>query len=243
MSRLTDKLNETLEGMAMTQAELARRLDVHQQTINGLFTGKVSKSHIWREVARELNIPEEEMRELMVEAGRESGKNTKLPKTYKTADVFPEIDLRNGMIDAESQRNMPVTKLIRMIPVLGAVVGGADGEYVFNGNRLDSVECPLPLENVPGAYAVWTYGESMKPRYNPGDLLFVHPNRPAQKEEGVVVQILAPEEGVAPHGFVKEFVGWTANKLVLRQYNPESKIEFDRKKVVSVHPIVLSGKY
>jgi phage repressor protein C with HTH and peptisase S24 domain len=130
-----------------------------------------------------------------------------------------------------------------MIPVLGEAVGGVDGEYEFNGSVLDYVACPPSLANVPNAYGVYVDGESMSPRYRPGETVYVHPGKPARRGDDVIVQIAASEDGRPPHGFIKEFVGWAGDELVLRQYNPESKIKFERGKVVSVHPIVLAGKY
>jgi len=59
----------------------------------------------------------------------------------------------------------------------------------------------------------------------------------------VIVQIRPSEDGMPPLGYIKEFVGWTASKLILKQHNPAGSVEFERQMVVSVHPIVFSGKY
>ncbi|MDO3431142.1 S24 family peptidase [Rhizobium sp. CBN3] len=230
----------------MTQADISRELDITQQAVNNLFNGRAKSSSYWREIARMLQIDEAEMREMMIEAGRDPDRKTKLPPAVSTSSAA----FANNVPDDEPpQPNakmvevVPFTRPGKMIPVLGEVVGGDDGEYIFNGQVQDWVACPPSLVNVNGAYSVYVDGESMSPRYRPGETVYVHPNKPPRRGDDVIVQIKPGEEGAAPHGFIKEFVGWTGNKLVLHQHNPQKRIEFDRGKVISVHPIILSGKY
>lgn len=237
MTRLTETLASKLAEKGLTQAELARRLDVNQQTINGFFNGKVGKTHLWREIAHELEIPEDEMRALMLEAGRQVGKNTKLPRTYKATEFFPDLQ----GVDVAPPAGGP--KLGKFIPVLGLAVGGSDGEYVFNGSPLDYVPNIASLCNVIDAYAIYIDGESMVPRYRPGEIAYVHPAKPPRRGDDVVVQIRPRNEGEPPHGFVKQFVAWTDSKLILHQFNPAGDIEFDKNMVVSVHTIMQSGKH
>ncbi|QWY83251.1 repressor protein C [Rhizobium phage RHph_X2_25] len=246
MSRLTDKLAEKLTEAGIPQAELARRVGLTQQAVNNLFSGRVASSTAWREIARELGIGEDQMRELMTEAGRDPERNTKLPPSavetiarYREMSRHPEPNATIG-----DPTNIAPRKK-KLLPVLGEAVGGEDGEYIFNGSVLDYVDCPPSLENVPEAYAVYIDGESMVPRFRPGETVWVHPTRPARRGDDVVVQVHreSDDDGAPPRGFVKEFVGWTSNKLVLQQYNPDKKIEFTREQVVSVHPIILAGKY
>lgn len=107
----------------------------------------------------------------------------------------------------------------------------------MNGEVVDQVPCPPELDSVPNAYAVYAVGDSMEPRYRAGELIFVHPNKPYKRGDFVVVQINVDGED-APHGFIKEFVSLSPTTLTLRQFNPKKEIEFDRKKVISVHRIV-----
>lgn len=257
MSRLSDKLTEKANALGITQTELANRVGVAQQSISELFNGNTASPRKWREIADILLIPHYEMRELMIEAGRLAGKTTRLPRSVRVgytgehhldiAPPAPAIQPGAGVqpnATIGESRDM-VGRAVRKIPVLGEAVGGEDGEYIFNGSILDYVDCPPSLENVPNAYAVYIDGESMAPRFRPGETAWVHPTKPARRGDDVVVQIHRDrdDDGAPPRGFVKEFVGWTSSKLVLHQFNPDRKIEFTREQVVSVHPIILSGKY
>lgn len=254
MSRLSDKLTEKANELKISQTDLANRVGVAQQSISELFNGNTASPRKWREIADELQIPHEEMRELMIEAGREAGKTTRLPRTFRVEyakafdlDIAPAIH-PGAMVPPNAtigDSTEIVGRRIKKLPVLGEAVGGEDGEYIFNGSVLDYVDCPPSLENVPNAYAVYIDGESMAPRFRPGETVWVHPTKPARRGDDVVVQIHRErdDDGAPPRGFVKEFVGWTSNKLLLHQFNPDKKVEFTREMVVSVHPIVLAGKY
>lgn len=126
------------------------------------------------------------------------------------------------------------------IPVYGQAVGGMDGEFVMNGNRLEDVFAPPSLSSVTGAYAVYVAGESMEPRYFDGEIVFVNPMKRVRRGDFVVAQIQAEEHGPTL-AYVKRFVRWNAEELVLAQYNPEKELQFDANQVVSVHLVVMGG--
>lgn len=74
-------------------------------------------------------------------------------------------------------------------------------------------------------------------RYFPGELVFVHPNKPLTPDCFCVVQIGKDEpEG----GFIKQFKSWN-HKLIVAQFNPDKTITFDGSEVIDVHRIVGSG--
>lgn len=228
MDSLEELLRRQLTLMfAGNESELARAVGTDQQNINNFLTGKVKSSHIWREIAAALGVPEDEMRRLISE--RKGG---------RAIEPSP-----NATLLALAKGSGAIPPPPRMLPILGEAVGGSDGEYIFNGQVLDYAPCPPILANVPGAYAVLIDGTSMVPRYYPREVAYVHPTRPVRREDHVVVQIRAREEGLPPRGFVKKFSGWRGNRLVLEQYNPAEGLEFSRDDVVSVHLIVLSGEY
>src|SRR5215471_12365645 len=58
------------------------------------------------------------------------------------------------------------------IPAYGQAVGGKDGEFILNGNRIVDVLAPPSLQGVPDAYAVYVVGDSMEPRYFAGEAVF-----------------------------------------------------------------------
>jgi phage repressor protein C with HTH and peptisase S24 domain len=132
----------------------------------------------------------------------------------------------------------------RNLPVVGTAVAGHDGMFLMNGQIHDYIERPPSLQGVAGAYAVYVADRSMEPRYFAGETLHVHPGRPIPQGDNVfvVVQLKPDAEGEPPKALVKQFVRRTANRLVLRQYNPPAELAFDTTDIASVHLIIWAGR-
>lgn len=128
------------------------------------------------------------------------------------------------------------------MPVLGMAEGGEEGWNLWNGDVVDYVPRPPFLVGVPNAYAVYVTGESMAPRYLPGELLYVHPGRPPAPGDFVLVQAHPKHDGDPPRAVVKRLVRRTAQKLVLEQYNPAKPFEIATREVKSIHKILGSGE-
>jgi len=128
----------------------------------------------------------------------------------------------------------------RHLPVYGQAVGGIDGEFPMNGCELYTVLCPPQLSEVSGAYAVSISGDSMYPRYEDGEIVFVDPARRVKKGDYVIAQI-QNREGDPPLAYVKRFVRHNAGGLVLEQLNPPKELVFPHNRVCSVHYIALAG--
>lgn len=128
----------------------------------------------------------------------------------------------------------------RMIPVYGQAVGGVKGEFEMNGNKLYEVMAPPVLSGISKAYAVSVSGESMWPRYEDGEICFVDPTRRIKKNDYVIAQIKSEDHDV-PLAYVKRFIRWNSEELVLEQFNPAEVLKFPSNAVVSVHYIALAG--
>jgi phage repressor protein C with HTH and peptisase S24 domain len=126
------------------------------------------------------------------------------------------------------------------IPAYGQAVGGRDGEFILNGNRIVDILAPPSLQGVPDAYAVYVVGDSMEPRYFAGEAVFVNPRLPVRRGDFVVAQI-AVEPGEPPHAYVKRFVARDARTLRLEQFNPKKTLEFPVARVITVHRIIMGG--
>jgi phage repressor protein C with HTH and peptisase S24 domain len=126
------------------------------------------------------------------------------------------------------------------IPLYGHAVGGLDGEFVLNGNKLDDITAPPNLSPANGAYAVTCAGESMEPRFFDGEIVFVDPTHRVRRGDFVVAQIRNPNEGNPPLAYIKRFVRHNDAELILEQYNPGKELRFGHADVVSVHFIAAS---
>lgn len=177
-------------------------------------------------------------------AGSRQLKAAEIPAVAAYLDLKPPADLSPGITAAPLAFVQSVMHGPRDLPVVGTAVAGADGMFLMNGQIHDYVERPPSLQGVAGAYAVYVADRSMEPRYFAGETLHVHPGRPIPQGDNsfVVVQLRPDVEGEAPKALVKQFVRRTATRLVLRQYNPPTDLEFDNADIASVHLIIWAGR-
>lgn len=113
--------------------------------------------------------------------------------------------------------------------VRGVTVGGADAGFYF-GDVIDQVRRPPGIRNAKNVAALNTTGDSMVPRFRPGELIYVQLREPAPGDD-VVVELYPENDGDAPKAFLKELTKTTGRKLFCRQHNPKREIEFDRGEV------------
>ncbi|CAM1657785.1 Cro/C1-type helix-turn-helix domain [Bartonella apis] len=131
---------------------------------------------------------------------------------------------------------------IKLIPVYGQAVAGINGEVAFDGKKLFEVPCPPQLLNLDNAYGVEVAGDTMSPRYEDGEIVYVDTVRRIKKGDYVVAQIMMKEEDSFPTAFIKRFIRHNEKELVLTQLNPAKELVFPHQRVVSVHYIALAGE-
>lgn len=126
----------------------------------------------------------------------------------------------------------------RDIPVMGTAAGSLGrGAFRIEGGIIDYVLRPAVLENVKDAYGIYVEGDSMDPAHPHGELRIIHPHRPCQIGDTVVIVASYSEDG--PHeAWIKRLVKRTGDKIVVEQFNPKATIEFDRRFVLSCHKVL-----
>ena len=120
------------------------------------------------------------------------------------------------------------------VPVYGTAVGGQDGDFELNGEVIDRVRRPPGITNARNAFALYVVGTSMEPRYDEGDLIFVHPGKPPVPGCDVVVELNAVDEFGRQKALLKTYRGKSPTKLLLSQLNPAGPIELPLEQVRQV---------
>lgn len=87
-------------------------------------------------------------------------------------------------------------------------------------------------------YAIYFHGESMMPRYEPGEIGLVDPSRPPGPGDYVLVQLTDGEEDVVVSAIVKRLVRSNIREIVLEQFNPPAIFSVPRTRVKHVHRIL-----
>ena len=261
-SDLEERMNgirQRREALGLTQAQLAERVATSQPQIRRLEAGERQLTKEWAErLAPHLGMSPSELmfgsasydppsptgppagsaehnRNISVLNNEILVANRQSPQSNTAESGAPAQTLP---ANARLGEELPDTHV--KVPVYGQAVGGVDGEFVMNGNRLEDVFSPPSLSSVTGAYAVYVAGESMEPRYFDGEIVFVNPLKRARRGDFVVAQVQAEEHGPVL-AYVKRFVRWNAEELVLAQYNPEKELRFPAGQVISVHLVVMGG--
>lgn len=122
------------------------------------------------------------------------------------------------------------------LPILGHVKGGVRSEALFldNGTPVAFTYRPDDLRGVADAYAVYVVGDSMAPRYRPGQLVYVNPSIPPRPGDDVVIQQTTKEV------FIKELVRRTEKFIRTKQYNPGDTIDYPVGTVDAIHVVVFA---
>jgi phage repressor protein C with HTH and peptisase S24 domain len=135
-----------------------------------------------------------------------------------------------------------LSQMAKDVPVRGTAMGAILGESfegirLFDGEPIDMVRRPPALDHVDDAYAVFVSGDSMDPMHRPGELRFVHPNRPAAPGDTVVV-VTRHWDGDPGQAYIKILRHRTADMILLEQINPAATIRIPLRFVVSVHRVL-----
>ena len=128
--------------------------------------------------------------------------------------------------------NRPAFSDDRCLPVRGRAEGGQDGNFVVEEQPIDWTFRPADLQGVNDAFAVFVSGNSMVPKYKNGDLVYVHPTQTITKNRYALV------ETIEHKGFIKQFVSWQEDVLVVKQFNPEQDIIIPREQVLRLMLVI-----
>lgn len=120
----------------------------------------------------------------------------------------------------------------RNLPVRGRAQGGSDGNFVIEEHPIDWTFCPADLQGVNDAFSVFVSGDSMVPKYKNGDLVYVHPTKSVMKSRFVLV------ETTEHRGFIKQFIGWQEDNLIVRQFNPPKDIAIPKQDVLRIMLVI-----
>lgn len=196
---------------------------------------------------------------------RGTSKNPSLDTLRKLADALqcsveyllgnePET-VNRANINLESPEPRPDTTLSRAVdipgfatmnkdvPVRGTTMGGDDGDFTMNGEIVDSVRRPPGLASNGAAFGLYVIGESMLPRFEPGELVFVNPNRQPTPGCDIVIELLSSVPDTAGPCYIKRLLRVTADHLHVREFHPEVRdFTFEKVRIKNYWRIMTSAE-
>jgi phage repressor protein C with HTH and peptisase S24 domain len=149
------------------------------------------------------------------------------------------LPIGGGRLDADMRGAAPSRAADRAdLPVYASAEGGG-GAIIITNEPIDYIRRPEPLLSVRDGYACYVIGDSMSPAYEQGDLLLVHPVRPARPGEDCV--FVRPQGDGTQQALIKRLLRISAEKWRVRQFNPAKDFDLDRGPWQKIQLIV--GKY
>lgn len=128
------------------------------------------------------------------------------------------------------------------LPIIGLPAPGDEERIIIDVGTHGEIAAPPQLENVAGAQAVYVRGRSMEPRYYQGELVYLHPSRPPNPGDFVLVTVKEPNFP-APVGYIRQYLGADMIHLHLGTLNPKKRHLVARDDLVSMATIVGSGLF
>jgi len=126
------------------------------------------------------------------------------------------------------------------IPVLGTAEGSEEAAFQLqSGNPIDHVRRPPGVASAVDVYAIYVVGDSMTPRFDEGELIYVSGKRPARPGDYVVVQA-AGEDGEIT-AWCKRLVRKGGKSITLEQFNPPMTFKVPVKQAVAVHRVLTTN--
>ena len=187
---LDQLVKQAMDEHGLSRPELARLVGLSRSAIDLIVDGKTKSTEKVEEFAKALELDPEKIREAMKEskkAGRQS-RSVPLGKTPEGNYVGLTDSGRGGVR--------------RLTPVIGRASAGPSG-HIAIGEPIGYEPTPPELANSPEGYLLYVAGDSMVPRFFPGERISVLPGRAAAKGMFVVVQFMDDANDLV--GMVKRF--------------------------------------
>jgi len=157
---------------------------------------------------------------LLTGAGEPSDAGQHAPRRSGPEEMpgAPAPNVGDETVELPAPAGLPRNVPLRGTAACGDTRGDA-GDFEFNGEIVDYVRRPPGIAAARNVFAVYVTGDSMAPRFEAGELVFVHPDKPPVNGCDVLVE-LHGHDGQAGACYIKRLLRRTPSKLVLRQFNP-----------------------
>ncbi len=202
------------EAKGMTQKELAEAIGTSPMQMSRLERGlRDLRPHWIRALCGALDCSPDQL--LGYEAPTLGGDST--PKEPSITIPPVDVDFTAGPRD---------------LPIVGNVRGGDQAFFLDNGEVQGMVHRPGPLIGVPNAFACYMTGDSMEPRFEEGELLYVNPIKPPRPGHYVLIELQDHQ------AYVKKLVRRAGDMVIVEQFNPKREITYPAQDVRHIYRVV-----
>lgn len=221
---LAKRIATRITALALSQREAAKRAGIPESTLRNVLNGTTDhpRGDTLSALSRALDVSESWLLHGQAAA----------PPTPPS-----EVRLADGV-------TVPATAhLPKDVPVLGTVAGSELGKGAFQltPEIVDYVRRPAGLAGALDAFALFVEGESMSPKFEPGDLVFIHPHKKPRPGDYVVIEEPDTDNG-GPRGFIKRLVSISGTHVRTQQFNPQAEITFVVRPGLRILKVILDGE-
>lgn len=248
---MTNRIKELRRLRGLTQDGLGKRVGTGRSQIVKLERGERRLTVEWmRRLARALDCHPADLlanEPLIENSGGHEPSRAPASSEWETAPGgfhAPESDFAPHAGEAAPAAvTVPAAaNLMRDVEVRGVAVGGKESCFEFNGEVVDRVRRPPGIAGASNVFAIYVVGQSMSPRFEEGELVFVHPGRPATSGCDVIVE-LHGRNGDPGQCYIKRLVKRTPTRTVLQQFNPaRDDIAFDNDNIRAMYRILTASE-
>ncbi|MDM9619100.1 LexA family transcriptional regulator [Rhizobium sp. S96] len=223
---MTEILKEIIAAKGLTWEAASVQSNMERSYFRKLFErgGASPRGQTLKKISDGLGIP---MSKLLNEA---DDSETTTPPPAVTTDVRP----------ASATMPLPM-EMIKDVPVMGTAAGShLRGAFQLSAEPVDYVRRPITLMKARNVYSLYVEGSSMEPQYNPGDLIYVHPDKPPRFGDAVVIQCQL-QEGIfeATIGILSRR---SADTVTIRKHNPSAEIDIPKATIAAIHKVLSNNE-
>ncbi|WP_075216100.1 XRE family transcriptional regulator [Mongoliimonas terrestris] len=161
------------------------------------------------------------------------------PVAANRGEIVELGPIKSGLPNEAERVTEPssVTLGPRSVPVLGVTVGGEDADFYMNGDVVDYVRRPPGAEQMRKLFALHVLGDSMVPRYDPGELVYCGGRAPVPGDY-VVIEMHPQESSPVGKCFLKKMKRRAGGRLICEQFNPPMELSFDLYEIKAIHRVI-----
>ncbi len=208
-----DWLRERIKSLGKTGQGLANALGVNKARVSEIIGGRRGvKAEEVPAIAAYLDLSEAEV------IARLAGRTPAVGE----AIAMPVPPSRPEGLSASLPADRPAAVAMPLdLPVFGAVSGDDEAGFALTGEVIDRVRRPPGLAAARNAFALYVVGAAMSPRYDEGDLIFLHPGKPPVPGCDVVVELQGADGAGRHSAMLGTYRGKTPTRLLVAQFHPE----------------------
>lgn len=239
-------------------ARIERKLDQHGFTERDASMKAVGKPDLIRDMKRRRGMPgSDRLRKLAALLGTtsdwllsggeegEAERNAEISRQLVRSEVSG-----TGLGVSDLERAWRAPEQSAPVPLVGSALGGEwegmdeaiELTELHLGEVLDYLARPPSLSGDKGAYAVTIVGDSMAPRFEPGERAFVSPRDTVGIGDDVILQLkdVGGEGDLADRitmVLIKRLVRRSTKFVEMRQFNPDTVFRVPTERIAAIHRV------